>query len=297
MTYPQHIPELTTGSIWEARGGSNVVHATWTKPGGSSFVAIMGLSAGGGGGGGKAGANLTAAGGGGGGGPGIWFTLFFAADFVPDNLAIMLGQPGLGGASAANGAAGGATTINALGGVGRQTLISIAGGNFGALGTAAGGAAGVLLGAPAATPWTSAGIFTTNVGVVGSPGTLGTAAVAVVAGQPQGGGGGGGSDTTTTAGKGADCTASLGYPNVAGGAVAGGNGNDGPTILRQLLLILAGSGGGGRANGAAAAGGRGGNGAPGCGGGGGGGCGGTTSSGLGGAGGNGGPGFIRIATW
>lgn len=285
--------------VFFARGGTNSAdYQEWVKPRGIDVVLIFASGGGGGGGGGLTGGTGTARGGGSGGGSASMTRVTYPAFLIPDVLWVL---PAIGGAAGVASGAGGSpsnTFVSVLRPSGSASLhIADAGtGNGGAAGTTttnSGGSGSAALGLLQA-PWFAEGVFVSTAGVAGGAGGAGTGAnagtaVTAFASQVLTGGAGGASTPTanTNAIGGAITAAGLLEADRAGGAVAGGAGQDG---LFSLSPFWSTGGSGGGSNGAAT-GGAGGAGGYGSGGGGGGG--GVT----GGAGGRGGDGLVIIVCW
>lgn len=265
--------------------------ARWKKPHGCTFVSMLAVSGGGGGGNGFSRTAGTAGGGGGGGGAGALVSLIMPAQFVPEDLFIFVGLGGPG--NGATGTPGGSTCISPIpastSGIAFIIVGGANGGNTGNnTGAVLGGAGGAGLVGGAALLWPHA----TPPSQTGSAG--GTALGG--AGQTNGGttadffpfgagtGGGGTNSATNFAGGSFTSLNTAFWPNVPGGAAAGGNGQDG-IQFNDRFEFTGGAGGGSNNSGT---GGLGGMGGTGCGGGGGGG--GVT----GGSGGRGGDGIVVI---
>ena len=298
-----HIANTRSGAdIQQYRNAGQWI--TWTKPRGKTMAFIFALSSGAGGGGGASGAAASARGGGGGGGGSAFASTIVPLDFIPDVLNVFVASGGAGGAAGAAGTAGGYTYVstsgNGLGNYIENVLLgcgAAAGG--GGAGTAsssgAAGAAGQTVGT-VGHGIGGYGVFSSNGSGPGAAGGAQTGAaggLTAVVSQISGGAGGGGVTSTDFVG-GSFTPASSVYPQVFGGGIAGGRGNDGYAlsprgVFSPIAMVFAPGSGGGSNN--SGLGGAGGNAGLGCGGGGGG-------AGLtGGAGGNGGGGLVVIACW
>jgi hypothetical protein len=216
---PANVPVL----IYDVPGAQ-----TWTKPRGLASARVTVL---GGGGGGGAGAGLAAngfIGSGGGGGGGGFSRATFAADVLPETVAVTVGAGGAGGTTTldttGNGKPGTAGTSGGASSFGAFLTAGGGGGGGGGIdsqsGTAAGGAGGV------------GGTGTLYTGGAGGAGEVGNAAgpqngnpgqTVVLAG---GGGGGGGAldrfDVAGNAGPGGSVQAPGAVPLVTGGAAGAG---------------------------------------------------------------------------
>jgi hypothetical protein len=289
-------------------------------PRNASMLYAICVGGGGSGGGGQTSGTGVVGGGGGGVGSGGMGRLLIPTIFLPRTLYLLPGAGGLGVAAATLGNAGARSIISVQPSTSLQTSCQIlVSGTAAATGGAAGAAsatagAAETLATNSLTAFSGLGIWTAIAGQIGSAsGASGGAGVAVsggAAGIPVSGGAGGGTTNTTTGdGIGGAVTgqALALVPTVAGGAAAGGRGQDGfnrgqmtfsanlmANLSREIMAFTGGSGGGAAHGGGV--GGQGGAGAFGSGGGGGGG-GGGTGGGTGGRGGEGGPGFIYLAWW
>lgn len=273
---------------------------TWAIPDSASFLWMYLLASGSGGGGGRTGATATARGGGGGGGSGAQSVYMFPRFLLPDVLFINVGPGGAGGAANGAGTAGQKSTICAQQNVNAESVIAVSdagnatgGGAGSTTTTGTAGAAGTINGG--ITGISGYAFFRAFAGIIGTTGgnpatpTAGanTAAFGSVQGLFSGGTGGGACSTGNVDTAGGNIVAAASpniYPQISGGAVAGGRGPDG-WRFEKPRACCGGVGGGGSS---AGTGGVGSNGALGCGGGGGGG--GIT----GGKGGRGGDGLIII---
>ena len=277
-----------------------IENGAWVKPDGCVMVMIQLAGAGGGGGGGSP--NSVTFIGGGAGGSGGFTRLTVPAIFLPNELYIIIGKGGPGGASNVSGSNGGGSAISVSQKInGSESYIIFAdGGNAGVRGPSggAGGNAGP-----------TAGISSLRMGCLGiaqsivmsQAGTNGGSSDAAVDYTISASTGifysatGGGGRTASAGFKGGDIIGIEGIittiPGGAGNSVSGngGEGINGFTSFAPLFSV-GGSGGGGTTTGGA--GGKGGDGGFGTGGGGGGA--GTTAGGAGGQGGNG---FAIITCW
>jgi hypothetical protein len=276
--------------------------STWIKPAGCTQVLVYGVGAGGGGGSGCRN-NFTAnrGGGGGGSGAGIAWRIFAAADLL-DEVSVIVGAGGTGGASRTSnsdglsGAAGGDTEFGGI------LLVS----NGSAGGGGSGGGSNSAAGFGLFNSWPA---FFASTGQNGAAGrnTTGFSAPNLnsvfnfLAASGGGGGGGAGSSVSTAAAGGAGGAfannASI-YPGGLGGSGTGTaaqrTGGNGP-VYTAAANYPQGMGGGGGAFKNDDHGGAGGNGGdPGGGGGGGAGANAGWNSG---AGGNGGNGRILVISW
>jgi hypothetical protein len=274
-------------------------NGTWVKPEGCVMVMIQLAGAGGGGGGGSP--NTTTSTGGGGGGSGGFTRLTVPAIFLPNELYIIIGKGGPGGASSANGSQGGNSAISVsprVNGVESYIIIANGGsegirGPSGGAGGTAGGNAGIATFRMGFLGIAQAGIMN-EAGTAGGNTTEGTDyTVSASTGIFYSATGGGGISTLPDGFKGGDIIGVDGIiqtiPGGAGSSVGGGSrGINGFTSFAPLFSV-GGTGGGGGGGGG---GGRGGDGGFATGGGGGG----AGTSG-GGTGGNGGNGFAIITCW
>jgi len=245
-----NFPTPQTANYQEFYGGqaagSDVANRTWVKPRGVSMVRFMLIGGGGGGG------NGSSTAGGGGGGSGAVTSWVGPAMFVPDILAVLVGDGGVAGTTA------GATTITYVLKDGNSYQLLRAGGGNGG-GTSSGGGAGAAM---TANQFTAAGIFTSvagQAGVSGSSASSGNNVDASTTTFLSGGGGGSGAN----GGTGGSVTPNYGYPVLAS-ATSTNAGKDG-YFITQPILVGAGGGGGSTNTSSGGAGGRGG---LGCGGGG-----------------------------
>lgn len=275
----------------------------WSLPPRARMVYWWGCGGGGGGGGGCSGAQDTTRGGGGGGSAANIGWGFYPSPLFPDRLYIEIPDGGTGGGPDQDGTSGGtlfaADCASPPGGTYQNTIISVAGGGRGFLGT------------------TTAGGTASNTGSGNNTNGLDISNSASGTTGGTGGSFGNGTNYTITngtlitqGGGGAGCpvpfSASTGgtlFVNEAQSTYSGGTGNTttngNPGVNGQTLwlekqpfaALMRSWGGTGGGNSNTATGGRGGDGGYGSGGGGGG-------AGLvGGSGGNGGPGILIIAYW
>jgi hypothetical protein len=291
---------------------------TWNKPKGVRFVHMLVIGGGGGGGGGAAGALGTARSGGAGGGCGASTRLSMLACLLPDILYVQPGAGGTGGATAANGNAGGASYVTIYPDQTAVNTIAYAGGGGGGNAGGTGASTGGTLGAAATQALMPLGFGTANVsliaGLAGAAGAAGAVGASITAftSNPSictAGAAGGGVDATnpTVVGfAGGAITTGGAWPTLTGGAAGnpptiGNNGinyglhlnaNSLDILTSRYPLMSTGGCGGGGASAGTVTGARGACGGFGSGGGGGGAANGTSAAG--GEGGNGGAGLVII---
>jgi hypothetical protein len=237
--------------------------ATWTKPAGAKYVAVVCVGGGGGGGGGRAGLTATARVGGGGGGGGGHSYATIPASSLPATVALTAGKGGDSGAGASvastdggNGLTGGntyfGTYVRAFGGGGGGGGGSGVGGAGGAGGN--GMNAGATGGSASATGAAGGGGFSGNgAGAGGAGGGVSTANVAAAGGAsggsipadftniPSGGAASGGATTPPTA------QAAFSARPGNGSAGTGGHAGGTPYLLADQGGDFGGGGGGGGA--------------------------------------------------
>jgi hypothetical protein len=272
---------------------------TWQKPRGCKNIFFMCFGAGGGGGGGCSGASGSTRGGGSGGASGTMVHALFPSWVFPNNMDVIVGMGGSGGAADANGVGGTQCMLiypNGSTAVFTFLLMETINSSAGKKGTSAGG--GTASGGDAAAtsaqqPLISSAIWLGTASSLSGAGGAHTGAVGaslawLVSNLLGGGCGGAGVGTNDTGYNGGGITAASIMPALAGG-VAGGalDGQDGIRIGQTLYM----TGGTGGASNGTGTGGKGGNGAIGCGGGGGG------AGVTGGAGGRGGDGLVMIISY
>lgn len=263
---------FTSPSTWQ----------TWVKPAQYNNFIIYVCGGGGGGAGGQQASSGTLRRGGGGGASGVLQIINTPSFLLPETMYINIGAGGAGGGANTAGIIGNSSylcyypNINSA-----NIIISAEPGRFGFYSNSAGGTAGV--------PYANQSIFSyaaTNSSAGSNGGLIVAQDFSITTSCIYGGTGGGGADASNISSNGGNILASNIHPQLNGGAVNGGNGNDG-YFIKKPFTILGGTGGGGNGIGA---GGRGGNGIMGSGGGGGG----AGSPAAAGRGGKGGDGFVII---
>jgi hypothetical protein len=260
-----HIPsQQDTLKIFYTQGAT--AWQTWTKPRNCKFIWMMCI------GGGAAGQNGSTVGNGNGGGSGGVVKALLPANLLPDVLYV---QPGQGGQTSAASGNRSFVIINTSGSVPAVMNTVCTSGA-----AAAASATAETVATVANMGLVSLGNFTAIAGLSNS-GVYLTSTITC-------GGGNGGSGSPGVGFTSINLGGNLVTPTINGGAVGGGNGDNGIWSWKPMYG-LGGAGGGSNASGV---GGNGGNGAYGCGGGGGG-----QGSTAGGSFGKGGDGLVIIATF
>lgn len=250
---------------------------TWQKPRNCNFIYMLCIGAGNGGYGMTTGSLTETAGG----GAGATTKAIFPANVLPDTLYI---QPGIGGA--------GGTSGGSNGSIGTRSYVTITPSTASIMNIVcvSGGTPAIYSNGESAvtSPTTTAGLLSLGTwqSQGGNAGATGADIPMLTATQLNITCPGASNAPGNTAGR--SISATFHSPQIRGGTVGGGNGNNG-TWFWKPAFGLGGSGGGGNN---AGTGGNGGNGAYGCGGGTGG-----YGSVAGGAGGRGGDGLVIIATF
>jgi hypothetical protein len=272
------------------------LYIPWRKPQGVTMCLFMLAAGGGGGGAGWGDAAGTSRRSGGGGASSAWVVVQIPALFVPNYLGWRIGRGGAAGVQGvANGQPGIQSSIIYDHGQPSNNSITCSPGVGGTNATAiAVGSGGAPTTANARISYLGFGcLFSSDAGGGGSSGSLITPINPTWTFPFTGGAGGGGVQNTNTAFAGANVTALGGgqietFPFPKGGAIQGGNGEDG-WYREAPFFAMGGAGGAGNTGGAGGVGGRGGKA---CGGGGGG-----AGTPDGGDGGKGGDGFGIAISW
>jgi hypothetical protein len=167
MTYPINYPTPQGANVqifqaprlYNSTPANHQTNASWIKPKGASFVFFTLI----GGGGGGAGFDATDTGGGGGSGA---VTNFMCPAFlIPDQLAVIVGVGGAGGAFAANGLAGRESSIYYdVKAKEAYVLLTAQPGSFGSVGFNGGGGGAAM----AANNFTAMGFLNSTAGGAGS---------------------------------------------------------------------------------------------------------------------------------
>lgn len=292
--------------------GASTGWQSWRKPNGRAMLEIICIgsgSAGGGGCGGYINSSQTATGGGSGGSSGIARYLY-PMWAIPEELFILVGQPGVGGAGSTGGASASAGTNGQLSYVSLYpntaannlfavsgAAAAVAGGGGSTIAAGSNGTAstiatdaGAVFSCWAVTQYI-AGVAGANGGGIGAPSDISVGTGCMI--LPGNGGGAAHFISGASAGGGFSAVANSPFLAVAGGATNGAAGSPG-FRHGQFPIIYGGTGGGANVSGNGGAGGSAGPHAPGAGGGGGGAC---RNASTGGRGGDGGPGLVIMACW
>lgn len=307
-----HLPDSafqieTTRLFWPTQPtGATTGWQVWTKPPNKKLLQIIAISGGGGGGSANAAASGKRGGGAGGGSSGISRYLY-PMWAIPDNLYVLVGAGGAGGASVGgptgnNGVDGQLSYVALYPNIAANNLFAVSGAAApagGSLGdqnsTALGGVAGTIATDAGAvfSCWAITDYIAGVAGSNGGPGGAGAAGADLAIGTGcmiLGGTGAGGNNATDIAGGNITSVANTPFLQSSGGAAGAFPGSSG-FRFGQFPIIYGGTGAGASAS---AAGADGGGPAPSPGGGGGGSGGGTTASGNGGSG---GPGLVMMIAW
>lgn len=267
MSYPINYPTPQSADVQIFRTGGS--RASWVKPQGCSFVWFTVIGSGGNGFGG------TTTSGGGGGGSGAIAHCLMPSFLIPDELVVSVAAAGAGNSAYT------AIFYQAKTGAGYSLISAGCGGN------STGGSGGANGQVSNSNNFSAAGLYRSINGVSGSNqgNNVSTPTNTFLVS-----GSGGGATGNTSGGT---VPSQYGYSTLLGGTGTIGNpasnGNNGVSILSNLIFSQGGSGGGGSTS---SVGGDGGNGGFGSGGGGGG-----IGGSAGGAGGKGGDGLVVIISW
>lgn len=265
MSYPINYPTSQNANVQIFYAGTS----DWVKPQGCSFVWFTLIGAGGNGFGG------TTTSGGGGGGSGAIANCLMPSFLIPDELLVFVAAGGAGNSAYTQ------IMYQAKTGAGYSLISAGCGGN------SVGGSGGANGQGSVSNNFSAAGLYSSTNGVSGSNqgNNVSTPTNTFLVS-----GSGGGATGNTSGGT---VPAQYGYSTLAGGTGsignAAGDGNNGVSILSNLIFSQGGSGGGGSTS---STGGNGGNAGFGSGGGGGG-----VGGSAGGAGGKGGDGLVVIISW